>query len=205
MKETTPEQKVYIKFLAAPPGKPWSVRSIPSLHWSTNVTYIWTTQALACVWNAKCWPLHQDVVTSIPVRVRLSIMVHQFGCVELLLSHLTTKPLTKLVTGGGLFSTDACPCSVALVSPPVSCVSFFLFSSSIFFLNISMKLPSLANAFPPGTGALPAEGAGLPEGDAGLESPLLLPPLVWGLPCAGFESMFMIRQSSAAQSEYVSV
>lgn len=106
-------------------------------------------------------------------------------CVELLLSHLTTaKPLTKLVTGGGFFSTGVCPCSVALASPLVCCVSFFLFSSSI-FLNISMKLPSLANTFPPGI------VAGLLEGDAGLpqlESPL--PPLVWGLPCARFESMF---------------
>lgn len=123
-------------------------------------------------------------------------MVHQFGCVELLLPHLTTaKPLTKLVTGGGFFSTDVCPCSVALASPPVCCISFFLFSASIFFLNISMKLPSLANAFPPGTEALLAVGAGLLDGDAGLpqlESPLL-PLLVWGLPCARFESMLLGR------------
>lgn len=116
-------------------------------------------------------------------------------CVELLLSHLTTaKPLTKLVTGGGFFSTEVCPCSVSLASPTVCCVSFFLFSSSIFFLNISMKLPSLANAFPPGTGVLLDASAGLLEGDAGLpqlESPLLPPPppLVWGLPCERFESM----------------
>lgn len=122
-------------------------------------------------------------------------MVPQFGCVELALSRLTTaKPLTKLVTGGGFFSTDVCPCSVALASTPVCSDSLFLFSSSIFFLNISMKLPSLANTFPPGTGAaLLAVGGGLLDGDAGLpqsESPLL--PLVCGWSRARFgESIFI--------------
>ena len=128
--------------------------------------------------------------------------MHQFGCVEL--SHLTTaKPLTKLVTGGGFFSTDVCPCSVALPSPLVLRISFFLFSSSIFFLNISMKLPSLANAFPPDAGAWLAVCAGLLDGDDGLpqlESPLLLPLLLLLLlllllagvfPCARFELMLI--------------
>jgi len=102
------------------------------------------------------------------------------SALDILLSHLTTaKRLTKLVTGRGFFSTDVCPCSVALSSPPVGEVSLFLFaaSSSIFFLNISMKLPSLANTFPPGPGALLA--AGLPEGDTGLpQLESLLPLLV---------------------------
>lgn len=123
-------------------------------------------------------------------------------------SSYTAKPLTKLVTGGGLFSTGVCPCRVAVGSPPVS---FFLCSSSIFFLNISMKLPSFANAFPPGStgAALGAAGAGLLEGDAGLpqlESPLLPPPpLLWGLLCERFESMFpgcwvhKQRKSSSSQ------
>lgn len=121
--------------------------------------------------------------------VKLRMVLH-LVCVQVLLSHLTTgKPLTKLVTGGGFFSTDVCPCSVARASPPVCCVSFFLLSSSIFFLNISMKLPSLANTLPPGTGALLPASAGLLDGDAGLESPLLPSPGVWGLPCARFGSM----------------
>lgn len=109
----------------------------------------------------------------------------------LLLSHLTTaKPLTKLVTAGGFFSTEVCPSPAAIALPPDRCISVFLrfsSSSSIFFLNISMKLPSLANALPllDTGGAWLRVGAGLLEGDPGLpqlESPLLLLLLLMLLP-----------------------
>lgn len=127
------------------------------------------------------------------------------GCINLevlQLSHLTTaKPLTKLVTAGGFFSTDVCPCPVAC--PPVCSIFVFLLSS-IFFLNTSMKLPSLANAFPADTGVMLVVAAGLPDGEAGLpQLESLLLPLAWGLPCTRFESMigFGPKQNPTAQKE----
>lgn len=107
-----------------------------------------------------------------------------------MLSHLTTaKPLTKVVTGAGFFSTGAC----SMLDPsPLGCASFFRLSSSIFFLNISMKLPSLANMLAPELEAALTPGGGLEQGDAGLPQldSLLLLPLLTYLSCERLESMF---------------
>ena len=61
--------------------------------------------------------------------------------------------------------------SVAGPSPLVCPPSFLFFSSSIFFLNISMKLPSLANALAaPAVPGAPGP-TGLVPGAPGLEPP----------------------------------
>lgn len=82
------------------------------------------------------------------------------------LARATAKPLTKLAKLLVFFSTVDCPCSAVLSEQLAGRDSFFLFSSSIFFLKNSIKLPSLANALLPGP-VFPTSRVGL-AGDAGL-------------------------------------
>lgn len=110
------------------------------------------------------------------------------------------KPLTKFVTGGGFFVMVVCPCLEP--SPPLCPISVFRCSSSIFFLKISMKLPSLAKALPPGSGVwlVAAELLHRETGLSQLESPLLS-PLVWDLTCFRFESIidFTVKSLSSTK------
>ena len=111
------------------------------------------------------------------LQTRLSYVIRPANMKMFSLARATAKPLTKLATLLVLFSTVDCPWS-AVLSEQLACPdSFFLRSASIFFLNNSMKLPSLANALAPAAFPSPCDGL---AGDAGLLplDSLLLP---WGV------------------------